>query len=831
MPKTLSRYRTVARFSSTVAGGIGAAALAGWLTGTRTLASGGGNFIPMAPNTALAFIFLATSLLLFLETGKTYRRIILACNGIVVTVALIRLCEILFGVEFNTDHWIFQFTEEMIGLAPVGRMAFFTAVGFLLGGTSLLLLVFSAKNHSTIAACILASVVAFIGIAFSLGYLYGAPLLYGTVHIPMALNTAIAFWFSGMGIVSVGFERLATHRRKDEQYRLLFETNPLPMWVYDLQTLSFLAVNDAAVNHYGYSREEFLKMTIKDIRPPEEIPRLLANISNDVGDFSQSATWRHRKKDGTIIDVEITSHAITFEGHTARLVAVNDVSERKRTEEALRVSERQLSLVYDNVADIIFYLGVESGDQYRFLSINPAFLKATGLADTQVVGKLVSDVIPDPSLSLVLRKYKEAIAHKTTVRWEETTVYPSGTKHGEVSVTPVFDEFGRCTNLIGTVHDVTERKQSEEALRASEQRYRTTLDSMLEGCQIIGFDWRYLYLNDVAARQGRRKKEELLGRTMMEAYPGIEQTAMYAKLRECMEQRVHHQMENEFQFPDGSKGWFYLSMEPVPEGVFILSTDITNEKLMNEELKKHRDHLEELVRERTAQLEAANKELEAFSYSVSHDLRAPLRHIDGFADLLLKRAAQSLDDKSKRFLNTISESAKHMGILIDELLVFSRMGRAEMRATKVDLEPFVKEIFAGFAQEMAGRAIRVNIDRLPVVEADMSMLRLVFQNLIGNALKYTRTRKTAEIHVGSTKMNNEQVIFVRDNGVGFDMQYVDKLFGVFQRLHSSNEFEGTGIGLANVRRIIHRHGGKTWAEGKVDGGATFYFSLPNHSGG
>jgi len=240
--------------------------------------------------------------------------------------------------------------------------------------------------------------------------------------------------------------------------------------------------------------------------------------------------------------------------------------------------------------------------------------------------------------------------------------------------------------------------------------------------------------------------------------------------------------------------------------------------------------LERRVVERTTQLEAIeaiNNELEAFSYSVSHDLRAPLRHIDGFTGLLERHAEPALDDKGRRYLKTISEAVKQMDTLIDDLLTFSRLGRAELRHGPVRLKDLVDEVRRILDPEIAGRAVVWAIGELPEVQGDPQLLRLVLQNLIGNALKYTRTRPEARIEIGARREDAETVCSIRDNGVGFDMRYVERLFGVFQRLHASAEFEGTGIGLASVGRIVRRHGGRVWAEGEVDRGACFSFALPD----
>jgi PAS domain S-box-containing protein len=361
------------------------------------------------------------------------------------------------------------------------------------------------------------------------------------------------------------------------RYQLLFERNPLPMWVYDPVTLCFLEVNDAAIRHYGYSREEFLGMTIKDIRPTEDVPNLLADVAGNRSAPYVTGLWRHRKKDGSLIDVEVTAHEFEYGDRKSRLVLAKDITEQVR-------------------------------------------------AEAQV-------------------------------------------------------------------------------------------------CEL------------------------------------------------------------------------------------------------NEEL-------EERVRERTAELRTINRELEAFTYSVSHDLRAPLRAIIGYSQFLLEDYAAQLEDDAKRLLGVICSEALRMGQLIDDLLAFSRLGRQQVEPADIDMTALVSSAFQSLITTYATKPPQLRLTTLPAARGDPAMLRQAFVNLLDNAIKFSSIRSEPEIDVQGWIVGNEHVYFVKDNGVGFDEKYSAKLFGMFERLHSRDEFPGTGVGLAIVQRILLRHGGRVWAESKLDQGATFYFALP-----
>ncbi|MFH1985274.1 MAG: ATP-binding protein [Pseudomonadota bacterium] len=374
-----------------------------------------------------------------------------------------------------------------------------------------------------------------------------------------------------------------------------------------------------------------------------------------------------------------------------------------------------------------------------------------------------------------------------------------------------------------------------QGLRASEESYRGIFENAVEGVFRTSVEGQLLSANPAMARiLAYDAPDELVAslsdvRRKLYVHPEDRDVLLGA----ILDQGTVNGLEFQFRRKDKQTIWASINARLVrnnagaPQFIEGFITDITERKRAEEEIRMLNQELEQRVLNRTAELETANKEMHAFTYTVSHDLRAPLRHIDGFLGLLEKKIRTALDEQSRQYMNTISGAANKMGLLIDDLLSFSRMGRHAMSTQPVALEPLVHNVIRELEPDAAGRDIDWRIGDLPAVRGDAALLRMVLDNLIANAVKFTRPRQQAQIEIGFLPgQDAETVIFVRDNGVGFDMAYADKLFGVFQRLHRAEEFEGTGIGLANVRRIIARHGGRVWAEGEVDKGATFYFSLP-----
>jgi PAS domain S-box-containing protein len=374
----------------------------------------------------------------------------------------------------------------------------------------------------------------------------------------------------------------------------------------------------------------------------------------------------------------------------------------------------------------------------------------------------------------------------------------------------------------------TQLSESQEALRDTQARFQAVFENAGDAMIIADPAGRFLELNRTAAQLLGVDRVTVLGERIGKFVRNGEAIAVQLNFESGPKAR-----RGEFAMirADGEVRWVeYTATVDVVEGQHLLILrDVSQRKQQEQEIRELNSSLEDRVRQRTAELEDINRELEAFSYSVSHDLRAPFRHIVSFSDLLQRRAGSNLDDTGRNYLKRIADAAIYSGRLVDDLLSFSQMARMQMQSAAVNLTELVQELLPTVMEGTNDRKVEWKIADLPAVEGDVFMLRLVFENLLSNALKYTRPRAVAEIEIGLQPHPARPelvVVFVRDNGVGFDPRYAHKLFGVFQRLHRSEDFEGTGIGLANVKRIVMRHGGDVWAESNIGKGATFYVALP-----
>jgi PAS domain S-box-containing protein len=631
-------------------------------------------------------------------------------------------------------------------------------------------------------------------------------------------------------------------KRSEERYRYLFENNPYPMWIYDRKTLAFLDVNEAAVTKYGYSRQEFLNMTIVDIRPAQDVEQLMNNLAQPRQPLARSNGWRHRLKDGTIIHVEITSHTIEIDGHESALVIAQDITERKQAEEALRESEQKFSIIYYKAP---FAAALSRLPDGVIVDVNEAFERVFGYTKQEVIGKTSLELGINPDSEGRTRITAELQAQGSVRDMELMLLTKSGIERVFLMNIDLVGISGQ-RYIFQTAQDITERKRAEAALQKAhddlelkvQERTAALLqaNSLLQALMDTMPD--QIYFKDLQCRfiRNSRSQASLLGlsdptqavgKTDFDFFPHASKA--YAEEQEVMRSgKPLIDFEEWVVWPDGRESWVSTTKVPLRNsdgetiGIFGISRDITERKRAEQAIRDLNTDLED----QAAKLQIANKELEAFSYSVSHDLRAPLRAIDGYTRILVEDYEAILDAEGKRVCGIISAEARRMGQLIDDLLAFSRLGRKEMYSSNIDMKALAVSVLNELIKEEDRERIDFKIARLPSTRADSSLMRQVWVNLLSNALKFTSKKERAVIEVGSKSDTDEVTYYVRDSGAGFDMEYANKLFGVFQRLHSESEFEGTGVGLAIVQRIIRRHDGRVWAEGEVDKGATFYFALP-----
>jgi PAS domain S-box-containing protein len=561
---------------------------------------------------------------------------------------------------------------------------------------------------------------------------------------------------------------------------------------------------------------------------------------------------------GTALFVIATVVVLATLVHRSAVALDRSDRERRLADERTRNVQASLDSIIENVPNMVF---VKEAADLRFVRINKAGEELLGVTRDELLGKNDFDFFPREEAEFFTAKDRVALSAGALVDIPEEPILTRrhGTRFLHTKKVAILDSDGNAAFLLGISEDITEQKEADAELRRSRAVFESLFESLPGSYLVLQPDFKIITANAAYLQATMTRREDLRGRDIFEAFPDNPDDPAAtgaANLRASLE-RVRHSLaadtmaiqKYDVRNPDGA----FVERFWSPINSPVLGADGTLEYIIHRvedvtefvkkksqtaggtaELQSRMEQMEaeifqssQKVQMASRQLESANKELESFSYSVSHDLRAPLRHIDGFADLLVQHAATGLDETGRRYLDKIRHSAKRMGVLIDELLQFSRMSRKEVVSSRVSLRSIAEHVIADLHDETRDRAVEWRVGPLPDVEADAALLRQVLANLIGNAVKYTSKTPRAVIEIGSMDTDaSEVVVFVRDNGVGFDMQYVGKLFGVFQRLHRDDEFEGTGIGLANVRRIIERHGGRTWAEGRVDRGAIFYFSLP-----
>ncbi len=495
---------------------------------------------------------------------------------------------------------------------------------------------------------------------------------------------------------------------------------------------------------------------------------------------------------------------------------------------AERTSEVRAANTYNrSLIEATIDLFVTIAKDGKITDVNHATETITGRSKDELIGTDFADYFTDHAR---FRAGYEKIFRDGSVRdWELEVLHVNGkTVPLRCNATIYRDGNGHVVGIIAVARDITRIKQAEEVAKKRGEELQLILDSSPAMIFYKDTQNRFLRVNNALASACGMTRAEMEGKPLSALYPEAEALKYEEDDKAVLASGRSKMGIVEPMRTRGGILWVQTDKVPFFDaqgkalGIVGFTLDITARKLAEDQIVK----LNQDLTRRTAELEAANKELEAFSYSVSHDLRAPLRHVQGYVDMLGREAQGRLSEKGLHYMKTISDASLEMGVLIDDLLSFSRMGRAEMCEIEVSLDKLVQDTLRDLEPATRGRNVVWNIPPLPAVRADSAMLKLVLANLLGNAVKFTRPRDPAVISMGVEGTENGRlVLFVRDNGVGFDPQYGHKLFGVFQRLHRVDEFEGTGIGLANVRRIIYRHGGRTWAEGAVDKGATFYFTL------
>ncbi len=629
----------------------------------------------------------------------------------------------------------------------------------------------------------------------------------------------------------------AARREGDELFRTLVQNSPAGILLVD-DGYRCVYVNDEATRILGYATEELEGRDFRTLLDDEAREQATERYREWLKGEAASSRYEVgiRRKDGARRRVDLVATMVRgTDGRVRTMGQILDVTEQRRTEEALR----QAHTVVLHSPVVLFRWRAEPGWPVELVSEN---VSQFGYTPQELLSGSIpySTLVHPEDLPRVAREVTEHTAAGESSFVQE---YRLVTRAGEVRwvddrTVVEWDTQGAPRRYQGVLMDITERKILE---RETEER-RGFLESILAAAPdaIVTADNRHAILewNPGARRLFGYSREETIGRRIDDLITGGDASIASEAARWTASLAITagiDQTETVRCRRDGTPIDVLVSVAPIAAGaerigVVAIYTDITAQKKAEKEIRRLNVDLEQLVRDRTAELEAANRELEAFAYSVSHDLRSPLRAIDGYTRILSEDYRSCLDENGRRICGVVRRETLRMGALIDDLLALSRIGRAELKAAQIDMQATVEAAFQEVATSQERERIDFRVGVLPSAAGDGALIRQVWVNLLSNAVKFSSGRNPAVIEVSSRAGDGETVFCVRDNGAGFDMQYVDKLFGVFQRLHSESEFEGTGVGLAIVHRIVTRHGGRVWAEGRLDGGALFCFTLPQRGG-
>jgi PAS domain S-box-containing protein len=625
-------------------------------------------------------------------------------------------------------------------------------------------------------------------------------------------------------------QKLAEKKLKDseERYRLLFNSAADAIFIHNNEE-GILAVNQTACERLGYTHAELILLPPGQWDIPEQRQFAAARIDILMQQGHNTFESVHQRKDGSTIPTEVNTKVITWDGKPAVMSTCRDITHRKQAEYALKESEIRLQKIIDTSPDGLVITDLNGTAQY----LSPQCFKMWGFTESDdIIGQNVMKFVHPDYYEKAIYNITEMLKGNLTGPVEYQMLKKDGSVFFvEANANVLRDAHDNASGILYFQRDITERKKIEAALSESEAKFREMAELLPQIVFETDITGNLTYLNKQAYKlSGYPEEESLIGKSSVSFYiPEDRERAVENIKRSIAGTKSAISNEYTMMRKDGTTFNVLVYSNPVfkdskPVGLRGIIVDISEIKMAHTEIKTLNEELEQRVAKRTEQLEMVIKEMESFSYSVSHDLRTPLRALDGFANILIQDYAPLLDDEGKRMLQIIIVNANKMGALIDDLLAFSRLSRQEMQYSPIDMHALAYSSFIELVPE--NQKIEFRIQPLSKATGDVALLRQVWLNFISNAIKFTSKKSNRVIEVGMMTEDSENIYFVKDNGAGFNMDYSNKLFAVFQRLHSPREFEGTGIGLSIVQRIIQRHGGRVWGIGKVNEGATFYFTIP-----